>query len=90
MPKKLRSLADSELRPQPDSRMAWARVTEAGTFVSRWLCWAAGIEAARNWSLVMVPVGPIGTAADGVGAGAAVVGAGAGAAQVGSFGLPDT
>src|SRR5437762_1806652 len=35
MPKKLRSFADSELRPQPDSRMAWARVTELGTRVRR-------------------------------------------------------
>src|SRR5947207_11684136 len=54
--------------------MAWARVTEVGTPNSRWLCWAGRTEAARNWALVIVPVGPAGTdvvtaAEDGAGGG---------------------
>ncbi|GGS86322.1 hypothetical protein GCM10010156_51070 [Planobispora rosea] len=37
----------SPLRPHDDSRIAWARITDAGTFVTRWLR-RAGTPACRR------------------------------------------
>src|SRR5436853_386173 len=58
IPKKFLSLTVSPLRPHPDSRIAWAMVTLAGTRNSRWLCCAGMTEAAMKSALVMVPFGP--------------------------------
>ncbi|GIH81464.1 hypothetical protein Plo01_78930 [Planobispora longispora] len=38
----------SLLWPHPDSRIAWARVTDAGTLVARWLRRAASPACRRN------------------------------------------
>jgi len=84
MPKKLRSLAVRPLRPQPDSRIAWAIVTLAGTRNSRCPCCAGTTDAATNWAGVIEPFGPPATAPSDVGA------AGAGAGQVGSELAPRT
>ena len=53
-------MADSALRPQPDSRIAWAMVTEAGTPKSRRPRCAPGTAEAMNCALVSTG-GAVGT-----------------------------
>jgi hypothetical protein len=54
MPNRLWSWVASELCPQPDSSMAWAIVTDAGTPYLRWAAIAPGATASMNacWLLV--------------------------------------
>src|SRR2546430_17679285 len=58
IPKKFLSLTVSPLRPHPDSRIACAIVTLAGTRNSRWLCCAGSTDAATKSGWVMAPFGP--------------------------------
>ena len=52
MPKRLLSWTARPLCPQPDSSMAWAMVTAAGTPYLRWAAMAPGTTALMNACLV--------------------------------------